>query len=315
MSNGMVFILHAVADEKYAVALAAALAPVTAIPTVLAENGARGVQLGGGSASLVIWTKNTGACAETALTALPHGSAAVCVANGATAPEALRVRALRMAEISGDAGRDAEALRETIALLHTQLRARNLDNSRRRGSVAPRLASAGAPAGEAAAARKSPMVMRSAVGLGATLAVVGVIVPNITNRALATDVADASTMEANSAAAPSVLPAVPQAEIEVADSEANADDPLMMLTAYNEPAAPLPTPQLFQAYAPRSIAFVTAREAATPLASLSEIDAVLGETVATALRASKKGPTQTASVVAPERNNATASVVDQAFGE
>ena len=313
MSNGMVFILHAVADEQYAVALAAALTPVTAIPTALAEDGVRGVQLGGGSASLVIWTTNTGSCAEAALMALPHGSAALCVPRGVMAPEALRARALRLVEISGDAGRDAEALRETIALLHAQLRARNLENSRRRGSVAPRLAHGGAQASEPVATRKSPMVMRSAVGLGATLAVVGVIAPNITNHALATDVADASTMEANSAAAPSVLPAVPRAAIEVADYEANADDPLMMLTAYNEPAAPLPAPQLFQAYAPRSIAFVTAREAATPLASLREIDAELGETVATALSAPKKGPTQTASAAAPDKNGA--SVIDQAFGE
>jgi hypothetical protein len=316
MSDGMVFILHAVADEKYAVALARALAPLTAIPTALAENGARGVQLGGGSASLVIWTKSTGACAEAALTALPHGSAALCVPRGVVAPEALRARALRLVEISGDAARDAEAVRETISTLHAQLRARNLDNSRRRGSVAPRLASAGAQASEATAARKSPMVMRSAVGLGATLAVVGVIAPNITNRAQATDVADAAAaLEAVPAATLQVLPAVPQAEIGEADAEAVSDDPLMMLTAYNEPVAPTPPPQLFQAYAPRSISFVTAREAAAPLASLTEIDAELGEAVAAAWREAKKGPTQTASAEAADKRAAILSVADQALGE
>lgn len=313
MSDGMVFILHAVADEKYAAALAAALAPVTAIPTALAESGARGVQLGGGAASLLIWTKNTAPFAAAALAALPFGAAAVCV-GGVAAPEALRARALRVAEISGDAARDAEALRETIAALHAQLRARSMDNSRRRGSVAPRLAHGGAQASEAVTSRKSPMVMRSAVGLGATLAVVGVVAPNISSRALATNMADAGAVDATPTSAPSVLTAVAPTETEAAAPEAEANDPLMMLAAYAEPARALPSPALFEAYAPRSIAFVTPREAAAPLASLTEIDVVLGEAVATVWREAKKGPTQIASAETPAKGD-DAGIVDQAQGE
>lgn len=314
MSDGMVFILHAIADEKYAAALAAALAPVTAIPTALAEGGARGVQLGGGAASLLIWTNNTAPVADAALAALPFGAAAICVADGAAAPEALRARALRMAQISGDAARDADALRETIAALHAQLRTRSMDNSRRRGSVAPRLAHGGAPASEAVPSRKSPMVMRSAVGLGATLAVVGVVAPNISSRALATNMADANTVDATATSAPSVLPAAPSVEIEAAAPEAYSDDTLMMLAAYAEPARALPSPALFEAYTPRSIAFVTPREAAAPLASLTEIDVVLGEAAATAWREAKKGPTQVASAEAPAKGD-DAGVADQAQGE
>lgn len=314
MSDGMVFILHAAADEKYAQALAASLAPVTAIPTALAESGARGVQLGGGAASLLIWTNHTAPFAEAALAALPFGAAAICVADGAAAPEALRARGLHLTRISGDAARDAEALRETIAALHAQLRARSVDNSRRRGSVAPRLAHGGGQSAESVPSRKSPMVMRSAVGLGATLAVVGVVAPNISSRALATNIADAGTLEVTPTSTPSVLPAAVPMETEAAAPEADADDPLMMLAAYAEPARALPSPTLFEAYTPRSMAFVAPREAAAPLASLTEIDVVLGEAVATAWREAKKGPTQVANASAPDKGDDT-GVADSAQGE
>jgi hypothetical protein len=165
---------------------------------------------------------------------------------------------------------------------------------------------------EPTAARKSPIVMRSAVGLGATLAVVGVVAPNISSRALATNV-DVDAADVATTSAPSVLPAAPPAALESLP-EAVSDDPLMMLTTFSEPAQTLPAPEIFHAYAPRTIAFVTPREAAAPLASLTEIDAVLGEAMAAAWREAKKGPAQLASADAPAKDD-HASVADHALGE
>ena len=228
MSDGMVFVLHAVADEKYTAELAAALAPATAIASALPEDGARGVQLGGGAASLLIWSSQTNA--EAALAALPY-AAAICSVRGARVPEALRARALRVVEVAGEPAQDAAQLRDVMAELQAHLRARSLDNSRRRGSVAPRLG--GVPVNAQSGDSRKPLLVRSAVGLGATLAVVGVVAPAITNRAQATNMAPENTSE--SSTAPEVMLTAAPAEVQQAVVENVADDPLMMLTTYNEP--------------------------------------------------------------------------------
>lgn len=163
MSDGYLFVLHASADETYAVALAAELG---GLPMA---QGAAAVQFGANIACVQIWSGHGD------VSNIPTNTI-VCRLNGAALPGALR--GLPVADAQGDAAIDAAMLRAPIAALQTELS----EKSARARGAAPRLGAAAAPQ----ETRKPSLAARSVYGMAATFAIAGVIGPAIMERAQAT---------------------------------------------------------------------------------------------------------------------------------
>jgi hypothetical protein len=187
MSDKVLFVLHAPAEETYATQLAAALSPLPAFP-LAAQSGERALQFGAGIICVVVWTP--------AMAAIGGGAfdpATTIICNiGAKAG----IDAFATLNGVGDAGADAVALQTPLAALHALAGGRG---SRVRIGDGPRM---GATADATLERGKQPFAMKSAYGVAATLAVVGVMAPTIMERAQATGVepgdmnAEAATMAA-----------------------------------------------------------------------------------------------------------------------
>ena len=208
MTSGIVFVLHGFADEKFAGELAAALAPLPALPVQLAA-GARGVQIGGGAAAIVVWTQELCAPAMTraVLAAVADAGACVALCKGAVPPEALRSRVIACLPARADAAADAEQMRDVIAAAE-----QGADGPQRRTTPA-----FGRESGTVQ--KRAGMAARSAYGLIATLTVAGVVAPMISERAAATNVppSDAGPNTAttvSAAAAPATVAAPLVARVE-----------------------------------------------------------------------------------------------------
>ena len=209
MTSGIVFVLHGFADEKFASELAAALAPLPALPVQLAP-GARGVQIGGGAAAIVVWTQELCAPAMTraVLAAVADAGSCVALCKGAVPPEALRSRVIACLPARADAAADAEQMRDVIAAAEqgaegTQRRTTPIIG-RDSGTVQKRVG----------------MAARSAYGLIATLTVAGVVAPMISERAGAANVPPSDTAPDTAttvaAAAPAAVAAPLVAHVEEA---------------------------------------------------------------------------------------------------
>ena len=161
MSDRMLFVLHGVADEKYAADLAAALGGLSM------AQGASPVRFGANVICVQVWSG-----AATAAN-LPDNTV-ICRLGAAPLPFGRHVY-----DAQGDAAADAAALRPMIATLQSKLD----ESATRSRGPAPRL---GATQQVLADRRKPPLAVRSAAGMAVTLGVAGVIGPMIMERAQAT---------------------------------------------------------------------------------------------------------------------------------
>jgi hypothetical protein len=211
MSDGIVFVLHVAADEKLAAGLAAALAPAPAFPALLPKAGAGSVEYGMGAVCVVVWSEAALDARADVLNAVSHGApnAVICRVASAPVPDEFENTACVVVDIGGDPPSDAPHVREAIARIGRERADRSARPGRRRASLGSSAAlyAEGPPPSKS---RKLPV--RSAVGLAATLAIVGVVAPTIGPRGATSaepdhrDVAD------------------DQAELETASAEQAADD-------------------------------------------------------------------------------------------
>jgi hypothetical protein len=185
MTDGPVFVLHDESDRAYAERLAGALAPLAAFPVDLRPGGDREIQYGSGAICVLLWSPRmcSQEIADRALSALGkmRGNAAVCRLDAAPQFNGGTCETVQ-------ASNDLDAVSAEIRAVVTRLRQQLSQRGAQRGRTAPKLAHAGGSAGSAPQPRgKADGSMRSAYGLAATLAVVGIIAPTVTYRAGATN--------------------------------------------------------------------------------------------------------------------------------
>lgn len=210
MSDRMLFVLHGLADEKYAADLAAQLGGLSM------AQGAGAVRFGANVVCVQVWSG-----AATASN-LPDNTV-ICRLGGAPLPFGRHVY-----DAQGDAAADAVALRPMIATLQNQLD----ESATRSRGTAPRL---GATQQVLADRRKPPLAVRSAAGMVVTLGVAGVIAPMIMERAQATSTTSTPPATQAQTSAPLAVTPPPVAQV-AAESPTPAVD--RWLTEEHHAAAP-----------------------------------------------------------------------------
>lgn len=194
MSNGMVFLLHEAEDQKYAAALASQLGPHTVVATPFSE---RGMSFGLGAACVLLW-RGSSRQAEAFVEATASSALRTVVTLGAdTVPSSLRGNATILRG-SGRAELDVVELGQAIARMHSSQDERLAMNARRSHGVRMGAASAGSSSPFNSG---SPTMVRSAVGMTATLAMVGAGAWVITGREAAQATSPTPTPQANQASA------------------------------------------------------------------------------------------------------------------
>jgi hypothetical protein len=248
MISGIAFILHSPADEAYAAELAGALSPLMAFPVALKADGdARPTQYGVGASCIVLWSRDMSAYAQRVLAAMPQSfaNALICRADDAHLPDALSASSVLKAQIAGNAAIDAPRVSEALA----RMRARFDEPVVGSRTTAPALARAGSTV---APAPKTRFAVRSAWGMVATMAVVGVAAPMIANRAGAASNVPADTATTSAAATSVVQEAaaiavdnagalVEAAQVAPPEAEAPVFQPAAMTAAREAPAVVDPT--------------------------------------------------------------------------
>lgn len=184
MANGLVFVLHDEADKAYAEQLAGALAPVVAFPAPLHAGDDQITRYGSGATCIIVWSDQMRRqdVAERAFAALStmKGNAAICCVEASPPFETPVASQIDVVQACGDHTAVGAELRGVIA----RLRQRLSERGAQRGRAAPRLAHTGGMATATIQPRSKPdIAVRSAYGLAATLAVVGVIAPTVGYRA------------------------------------------------------------------------------------------------------------------------------------
>jgi hypothetical protein len=201
MTDGIVFVVHGGADERYAAALGAALG---AFPAPLPASAASGIQFGAGSICIVVWTQDLqmrGAADNVAhVVARARLNTVICRLGGAPAPPALA--GLPVLDGQGEAVADAAALREALQRIRAAAAERGV---RKRGQATPRLGAASSEQGSRIGGGRRQFAVRSAYGMAATLAVAGVAASTIGQRAQATG-ADPQNLGPNQAHAARLEP-------------------------------------------------------------------------------------------------------------
>jgi len=175
MSERLILVLHAPAEEGYASALVAALAP-TATLSVPVANISSTIQFGAGALCMVVWSRAMSEGVDRAALArlLPFGQSNTIVCRVGDAPGAEQVSALAVVNVRGDGAADAVILQAVLAeiLAPAQASAVSLAGAQRRG--------------DSLRAGRGDFLSRSALGLVGTLAAAGVAAPVITGLAAAT---------------------------------------------------------------------------------------------------------------------------------
>lgn len=228
MSVGIVFVLHVAADEKFAAGLAAALAPTPAFPALLPVAGAGSVEYGMGAVCVVVWSEAALDARQDVLHAHGASNVVICRVGGAPVPNEFDGAAFVVVDVAGDTSADAPLVHEAIARIGRGRAERSSRPGRRRASLGSSAAlyAEGPPPSKS---RKLPV--RSAMGLAATLAIVGVVAPTIGPRGATSaepdhrDPADdQAALEAASVAADDANPGVTGESAETARVEYAALD-------------------------------------------------------------------------------------------
>ncbi|MFT3729153.1 MAG: hypothetical protein QM759_15125 [Terricaulis sp.] len=181
MSSRLAFVLHRPENADYASALATAL---NAFVAPMKD----GVRFGAGAICVLVWddaaSRERGA-EKQMLERLPAGvsNTVLCCIGQTFCPDSLRARAARFVNVSGRADGDAAIVSALVDSVDEDLTALAKDRGRR--TNAPQLASRHAN-GTGATYRKSTFAGRSATGLVATLAIVGIVGPIVVSRPQAT---------------------------------------------------------------------------------------------------------------------------------
>jgi hypothetical protein len=177
MSDAIVFVLHAPADEAAAIELASALAPLRAQAVRLGEPASAAVRFGAGARCVLLWSAHASQLDASVLgAALGHDAATFILCRGAINSTEFTARGFQVVEGSGDAAADAAKLQTVIA-----------DSTRGELSAGKmRSVPHAAVTAETPVVKNRTLAVRSAVGLAATVAVAGVIAPVIGQRASAT---------------------------------------------------------------------------------------------------------------------------------
>ncbi len=183
MTSGIAIILHGPADTAYATELAEALSPILAFPVALQSGAERPVQYGSGAVCIALWTQDAaarGLASEVAR--VMHGavsSALVCRIGSAPLPDEFSGNACIQVQQQAGARELGVSLGEAIARTAER-------NTRPRRSATPSLgANRTTSPGREGSGR---IAVRSAWGLAATMAVVGVAAPVVGGRAGAANV-------------------------------------------------------------------------------------------------------------------------------
>jgi hypothetical protein len=245
MSSGIVFILHGPAEAAYAAELAETLSPHLAFPVALSPDVQRPTQYGAGAVCAVLWTQDaaTRALAGEVARAM-HGAvsnAIVCRFGRAPLPAELAANACVQAQPQVSAQDLAGPLRNAIERRLQDWEERSTGPRR---SARPTLGAAVAQAPASSGGRR--MVVRSAWGLAATMAVVGVAAPVVSDRAGAANITPdqasapneatvASVGTVNVAAQPEIDTGGQVAEAAIAAVSYPAPDPLVALIQQPEP--------------------------------------------------------------------------------
>lgn len=246
MTSGIVFILHGPAEAAYAAELAETLSPHLAFPVALSPDTQRPTQYGAGAVCAVLWTQDAAmrALADEVARAM-HGAvsnAIVCRFGRAPLPEAFAANACVQLQPQA-------SVQDLTAPLRDAIERRLLDweerNTGPRRSTKPSLGAVVAQAPAASGGRR--MVVRSAWGLAATMAVVGVAAPVVSDRAGAANITPdqarapnestvASVAAVNVAARPDIDAGGEVTETAVEPVSYPAADPLAALIQQPEPA-------------------------------------------------------------------------------
>ncbi len=222
MSDRIIVILHDKADEAYATAVAAALAPARA---VCAELYKAEFQFGAGSACVGIWSPAAAAAGGELV--LPKDAILLCVSDAPT--PLFNARRLQGA---GEAAADAKLVAAAVAELE-----RDADRPGQ-GKIYRAAIANGASTGVAPPRRtgRTPLIGRSAIGLVATVSVVAIASHYLGMRSSATAAApvdpDMSASAAGEADVPAMSPDAPD-DAEFATSTPVEESPLFELTRLN----------------------------------------------------------------------------------
>jgi hypothetical protein len=131
-----------------------------------------------GAVCVVVWSGSALDARADVLHAVSHGapSAVICRVSGAPVPHEFDSAAFVVVDVAGDAQADAPLIREAVV----QIGRGHADRSARPGRRRASLGSSAALYAEGPPPSKSrKLPVRSAVGLAATLAIVGVVAPTI----------------------------------------------------------------------------------------------------------------------------------------
>jgi hypothetical protein len=191
MTSGIVFILHGPADEPYATELAQSLSSQLPVFPVALGTAQANTQFGMGALCAVLWSESVSRAGLTdaVAAALPEtrANALLCRVGSARAPAQLAGMSgvqLNGGDVEADSTALAAAVRAKLAELDG-----HSGKTRRKGALRSpeKRSKAVAPTNEGG---KGGIVQRSAWGLAATLAVVGVAGPFVSDRAGATNMAE-----------------------------------------------------------------------------------------------------------------------------
>lgn len=172
MTNGLVFVLHGPAEARFAADLAAALSPMIAMPMqILAD---RQTAYGSGAICIVALDHDLAARPQSVANSAPLASTIICRGSGVVLP----------AQLASYSSVDAQpTLEATVAVLSDAIarkQALAAEGATRSRRTTPSLAKRGSEVRETG---KHSMVVRSAWGLAATMAVASIAAPAIGGRA------------------------------------------------------------------------------------------------------------------------------------
>lgn len=177
MTNGLVFVLHGSAEAGFAADLAAALSPLVAMPMLIAAD--RQTSYGSAATCVVALDHDLAARPLNVALSAPINNTIICRGAGVVLP----------APLAGYASIDTQpTLAATVAVLADAIarkQSQAAENASRSGRTSPLLAKRGAEVRETG---KHAMVVRSAWGLAATIAVASIAAPAIGGRAGAVSV-------------------------------------------------------------------------------------------------------------------------------
>lgn len=177
MNNGLVFILHGPSRAGFAADLASALSPLAAMPMLISAN--LNTSYGSGATCVVVLDRDLVEHPLSVVSSVPIAGAILYREAGIAVPTQLALYS------SVDAQATFEATISVVADAIVRRQSQAIDRAARTRHAAPSLAKRGSDVRETG---KHSMVVRSAWGLAATIAVASIAAPAISGRAGATGV-------------------------------------------------------------------------------------------------------------------------------